>query len=306
MTDGRPEIPDLPTDRLPLTGLDTSRIDYLIDDTAVGEYRVTIVGVGSGGAIVVQRLAMCGVRHWSIFDPDVLEPVNLVKHPALRSEIGHAKATLMAEWLRDRNPAIDVETHVADIFVTGEFRSAVEVADIVICAVDNQPARSYVNAVCVELRKPCVFGMVFRTGLGGEVYAYLPGETGCYDCLGLYLEVNGKSLDEVVDLTPEERENIYGIGIKEFRTSGLAVDIGVIASLHAHYCFALLGSRASSVIEAPTFNWLTVGLRRQEGVFRGMYDMTRFVLRPQASCHLACGRAEGPSTRSDAAEWWDE
>ncbi|KUN17313.1 hypothetical protein AQJ23_40950 [Streptomyces antibioticus] len=269
--------------------LDTSRIDYLLDTAELARAKVVLVGLGSGGAAVMQRLAMCGIRDWTLFDPDVLQPENLVKHPARRTDLGRLKTDIAAEWLADRNPASHVTAFPHDIRKSKDIEQAIAEATLVVCAVDNALARNFLNELCVRSRTPCVFGMVFRTGMGGEVYAYLPGETGCHDCKLAFCMDRGIDLDDWLELTSEEQQRIYGLGEPDFAASGLAADIAIVASYHAHYVVSLLGGRHSRYLLQPSFNWLTIGIRRTEGLFENSYDNTRVLLRPLTGCHLRCG-----------------
>src|SRR5690349_8624911 len=93
--------------------LDRQRIRHLTGDSPQRS-RVTIIGLGSGGFPVMQHLAMSGWRRFTLIDHDVLEDVNLVKHPARRSDLGRLKADIAAEWLADRNPASEVTALAAD------------------------------------------------------------------------------------------------------------------------------------------------------------------------------------------------
>lgn len=272
---------------------DTTRIDYLLGGAQLHDTKIVIVGLGSGGAVVLERLGMTGVGRWSLYDPDTLDLVNLVKHPARREDLGRAKTAIARDWLQDRNPHCVINRIGGDVLAEPEFRSDVAGADLVVCAVDTPLARSFTNEVCVEQRKPCVFGSVFRTGMGGEVYAYLPGETGCHDCKERFSLEQGHDIENWLDLTDEETQRIYGVGEADFAASGLAADISIVASYHAHYIVSLLAGQGSRYLTVPSFNWLTLSLRRVDGLFGAMYDTSRAVLRPQLKCHLGCGVLEG-------------
>lgn len=273
-------------------GLDVSRIDYLLGAGALNRSKMVLAGLGSGGFVVLERLAMCGVRNWALYDPDALEAVNLVKHPARRADLGRRKTEIASEWLLDRNPGCVVGAVGGDVMSDSGFIDQVSGATMVICAVDDPAARSFINAVCVEHGVPCVFGSVFRTGLGGEVYAYLPGETGCHDCKMLYSLKAGLDIENWLEITPEEQGRVYGMGEQHFSASALAADISIVASYHAHYIISLLAAPHSNYLTAPSFNWLTVALRRVEGLFGAMYETSRVLLRPQQDCHLNCGVAQ--------------
>ena len=68
-------------------GLDFSRTEYLLNPSILEGIKITAVGLGSGGAPACDHLVMAGVRSWDLYDPDILEPVNLVKHPRMRTDL---------------------------------------------------------------------------------------------------------------------------------------------------------------------------------------------------------------------------
>jgi len=274
--------------------LDTGRIDHLLDGFDVGQVEITVVGLGSGGASAVQPLAMSGIRRWHLFDPDVLEPVNLVKHPATRPWLGRPKTEAVKSWILDRNPEAQVEAYQEDVRAGQAFAKAAASSALVLCAVDDPAARSWLNAQCVELRRPCVTGSVIRTGLGGQVYLYVPGETGCFSCMQTVADRNGANLEDALDLTEEERRHRYGLGEANFTTSGLAIDIGMVASFHAHMAWSVAVGGRSRYVPRLNFNWLTVGIRPERGVFAAHYETKRLLVKPQRDCVMGCsGAGEG-------------
>ena len=271
--------------------LDTHRIDHLLDGFDVGALEITVVGLGSGGASTVQPLTMSGIRRWHLFDPDVLEPVNLVKHPATREWLGKPKTEAVKSWILDRNPTAEVYAHQDDVRKSSDFAEAARSSALVLCAVDDPAARSWLNAQCVELRRPCLTGSVIRTGLGGQVYLSAPGETGCFSCMQMVADRNKANLEDALDLTEEERRHRYGLGEANFTTSGLAIDIGMIASFQAHMAWSILIGGRSRYVPRLNFNWLTVGIRPEKGVFNGHYETKRLLVQPQRDCHLGCSGA---------------
>jgi molybdopterin/thiamine biosynthesis adenylyltransferase len=269
---------------------DTQRIEHLVSQSEINNTVITVIGLGSGGAPVVQQLAMSGFRRWRLFDPDYLDEVNLVKHPGLRSDLGKPKVEIVGDWIRDRNPTAETIMKQSDVFHDKGFEPAVKESDLVICAADNNGARDYVNSICVSNLVPCATGSVFRTGFGGEVYLYRPGVTGCYACMTHYANKRGFNIEDVPELTADEKRRIYGLGEKEYSASGLAIDISLVASLHAQMCFGLLAGKAGSPIPPLTFNWLVFGIRPQKGTFiHSRFEASRMLLRPQLTC-LTCSQ----------------
>lgn len=271
--------------------LDTRRIDHLTGDADIADLELTVVGVGSGGASAVQQLAMSGIRRWNLFDPDILEPVNLVKHPATRDWLGKKKVDAVGHWLADRNPAAQVQAHGVDVRQSPAFADAARRSSMVLCAVDDPGVRSWVNAQCVELARPCLTGSVIRTGLGGQIYLFVPGETGCFSCMQWVADANHANLEDALDLTEEERRERYGLGNPNFTTSGLSIDITLVASFNAHMAWSVLLGGRSRYVPRLNFNWLTVGIRPEPGVFASHYETKRVLVRPQRDCHLRCAQS---------------
>lgn len=232
------------------------RIEHLISSAALETKRVLQVGVGSGGAVVNDQLTMNGVRLWTLFDPDTFEDINLVKHPRLRSQLQRAKVEIQKEWILDRNPGAEVDIVAGDVTTSTNFVEVAQRADIVLCCVDTQEARLYVNSVAVEHRKPCVTASVFRQGFGGEVYAYVPGTYGCYDCMGRAADDQKWNLEASIKLIPEEEKAIYGMNLRDFRASGLSLDINMIATIQARLALDILLAGSDHKFTPLPANWI--------------------------------------------------
>lgn len=264
------------------------RIRHLLSPDELRDKLVVQVGVGSGGAAANDHLTMNGVRRWIIFDPDSYDELNLVKHPRLRAQVGRRKVDNQRDWITDRNPDADVEVHGEDVLLAGTFAEAVRRADLVLCAVDNQEARLYVNSVAVELRKPCVTASVYRQGFGGEVYAYLPGIYGCFDCMGRVATEQGWNIQDSIAPTAEEQAQIYGKNLRDFNASGLSMDIQSIATIHARVVLdTLLIGTAREFAPLPT-NWIIFYNRPIPGNgLSGFLKSLHLKVKPQKGCQ--CG-----------------
>jgi molybdopterin/thiamine biosynthesis adenylyltransferase len=283
--------------------MDFSRIDYLFNASELDSARVVVVGLGSGGAVVVDHLAMNGVRLWDLFDPDNYEEVNLVKHPRMRRDISRPKVEVQRDWLIDRNPRAEVRTYRADVLGLPSFEGAVRGASLVLSCTDNQPARDYVNDVCVRQRVPSVTASVFRRGIGGEVFLYSPGETGCYRCLQLYSLLNGLNLsDSDLGLTGDEEERIYGWGEKDYKASGLSIDIQMIALIQARLALGELLRGQKTQLPKMRANWIVFGNRPFPSVFSRHYECKSLRLRPQRSCGCSMANSLANNPNPNVAE----
>lgn len=266
--------------------LDFRRIKYLLNPDSLKDKLVTIVGLGSGGAPVCDHLVMNGVRRWKLYDPDILDAVNLVKHPRMRKDLNRAKVEIQKEWILDRNPLASVETFQENVLDSKSFQDSVKRSDLILCCPDKRSVREYVNDICVLHQIPCITASVFRTGVGGEVFGYFPGDTGCYKCLQLFSIDKGINLsDDALALTQEEEERIYGLGEKDFQASGLSLDIQFIALIQARMALSFLLRGSSPKLPPLKSNWIIFGNRPSKNMFRSHFEVEQMRMRPQKLCN---------------------
>ena len=156
-----------------------SRIERLFDVGALRTSRVVVAGCGSGGSQVALQLAMSGIHHFDLYDVDTLGEENVIRHACGLRYVGQRKVDAVADLLLDRNPALQITRHHVDLMECADLDARLAGASVVILATDNEPTRYRLNEACVRTRTPFVVGRVFTRCIGGEVFAYRPGEGGC-------------------------------------------------------------------------------------------------------------------------------
>jgi molybdopterin/thiamine biosynthesis adenylyltransferase len=264
--------------------MDYDRIRYILSPEELDDKWVLVIGLGSGGAPIVQHLAMNGVKNWMLFDPDTLDEVNLVKHPGLRRDLGKTKVEIMANWIRDRNPSSNIREYPVDILEAEKFREEVRHADLVISATDKLAIREYIDEMCVREATPCVVGDVFRTGVGGQVYSYIPGKTGCYHCLGIVSEKNGwNAIDSSIEMTEDEKERIYGLSEREYKAAGLSMDIAIISAIFAKTALGILLENPNPRFFPTSEANYIIFYNRKLGPFDSL-SSKKFFIPPQRAC----------------------
>lgn len=271
-----------------MTSLDFARISHLIEPEHLADKLVVQVGLGSGGAPVSDHLTMNGVRRWELFDPDLLEPINLVKHPRQRKDLGRLKVEIQREWILDRNPDAEVNAYAVDVMSADSFPRSIEQSSLILCCADKKDVRQFVNAIARQYGKQCVTASVFRQGFGGEVYAYLPGETGCFACMDRAAGEQGIDINDTIGLLPEEEQHMYGLNRQDYQASGLSLDIQAISQLQARVALGLLTADATRPVTAPQANWLIYYNRPLVGVSAsGFNKLVPFRIRPRKGCACA-------------------
>ncbi len=270
-----------------------ARIAPLFDVGLLRDARVLIAGCGSGGSQVALQLAMAGIRKFSLFDADVLEAENVIRHVCGLRYLGQLKVDALADVLLDRNPAIEVDRYSVDLMACDDLPAHVRRSTVVVLATDNDSTRYRLNQLCVETKIPYVIGRVFTRGIGGEVFSYRPGESGCLACLEAVLERTQyrDGVREIDLLSDDERGKLYGLEVSEIKDSpGLNVDISFITSFHTRF---VLDAIARTLPERPKHlppieeNYLVWG-NRPVHPFSKHFELQRIGLHPQQGC-LICG-----------------
>jgi molybdopterin/thiamine biosynthesis adenylyltransferase len=272
-----------------------SRIEKLFDVGMLSEAKVVIAGCGSGGSQVALQLAMSGIRNFDLYDKDTLDIENVIRHACGRRYVGQRKVDAVSDLLLDRNPNLSIARNHVDLMACPDLDERLAGASVVIFATDNEPTRYRLNDACVRNRIPFVVGKVFTRGIGGEVFAYRPGEGGCLACVETVLE-RTQYRDKVreIDLaTNEERDAMYGMEIAEIKDSpGLNVDISFITNFHTRFALDTIArglpERPKNMEPIPQ-NYIVWG-NRPVHPFEKHFHIQRMTVAPQTACKV-CGGA---------------
>ncbi len=143
--------------------------------------KVLLVGTGGLGAPLGLYLAAAGVGKIGLVDFDIVDFSNLQRQVIHGTkDVGRKKLDSAADRMLDINPHIEIVKH--DVALTSE--NALDIIkdyDMVADGTDNFPTRYLVNDACVLLKKPNLYGSIFRFEGQATVFAYPGGP--CYRCL---------------------------------------------------------------------------------------------------------------------------
>jgi adenylyltransferase/sulfurtransferase len=143
--------------------------------------RVVLVGAGGLGSPLGLYLAAAGVGRIGLVDFDKVDVTNLQRQVLYgHRDVGRSKVETACTRLRDLNPHAEIEVH--ETTLTAE--NAAEILtpyDLVIDGTDNFATRYLVNDACVLLKKPNVYGSVYR--FEGQVSVFWADRGPCYRCL---------------------------------------------------------------------------------------------------------------------------
>lgn len=143
---------------------------------------VLIIGVGGLGSPTALYLAAAGVGRIGLVDPDGVDRSNLQRQILFgEKDVGQSKLTAAAARLRDLNPHIQIDLH--DCRFTPDNALALAAPyDVIVDGSDNFPTRFLSNDTAFFLKKPNVYGSIFR--FDGQISVFAPHLGGpCYRCL---------------------------------------------------------------------------------------------------------------------------
>src|SRR5262249_11767294 len=143
--------------------------------------KVLLVGTGGLGAPLGMYLAAAGVGKIGLVDYDVVDFTNLHRQVIHGTkDVGRKKLDSASDTISDINPNVTIDRH--DVLLNSENAMGICANyDLIIDGTDNFPTRYLVNDVCVLLKKPNVYGSIFRFEGQATVFAYPGGP--CYRCL---------------------------------------------------------------------------------------------------------------------------
>jgi len=145
------------------------------------EGRVLLVGAGGLGSPAALYLAAAGVGTIGIVEFDVVDESNLqrqILHDT--SWVGRPKLESAVARLNGLNPFVKVVPFEERLTSANALR-IFEGFDVVVDGTDNFATRYLTNDACYFLKKPNVYGSIFR--FEGQASVFWPDKGPCYRCL---------------------------------------------------------------------------------------------------------------------------
>jgi len=143
---------------------------------------ILCIGTGGLGSPIALYLAAAGVGRLGLVDGDVVDFSNLQRQILHGTkDVGRKKLNSARDRIRDVNPNVQVDLYDT-FFTAANAREMVEPYDIVIDGTDNFPTRYLSNDISVFLKKPNIYGSIFR--FDGQCTVFSPSLGGpCYRCM---------------------------------------------------------------------------------------------------------------------------
>jgi adenylyltransferase/sulfurtransferase len=142
---------------------------------------VLLIGAGGLGSPLGLYLAAAGVGRIGLVDFDVVDFSNLQRQVLHGTDdVGRPKLHSARDRLRAINPEVRLDLYETRLSAANAL-DVLRPYDVVIDGTDNFPTRYLVNDACVLLKKPNVYGSIFR--FDGQASVFHPPAGPCYRCL---------------------------------------------------------------------------------------------------------------------------
>ena len=143
--------------------------------------KVLCVGAGGLGSPALMYLAAAGVGTLGIVEFDTVDESNLQRQIIHgQSDIGKSKAISAKEKIAEINPNVKVKVHEVRLY-TDNVMEIFSQYDLIVDGTDNFATRYLVNDACVLLKKPYVWGSIYR--FDGQASVFWAEYGPCYRCL---------------------------------------------------------------------------------------------------------------------------
>ena len=157
--------------------------------------RVLLIGAGSVGSELADKIGAMGVGHLDITDPDVFTTSNLYRHTLNHQFIGCPKSFAIKCQLESKYPWIKVSHDLARLldYKQTQFLNRY---DLIIVAIGSPTHERIFHdyATKNKLRVPTIYTWLEGYGVGGHAVLNIPNQKGCLRCAYVDLETGRRGL----------------------------------------------------------------------------------------------------------------
>lgn len=244
----------------------------------LSEVNILIVGCGSVGSYMAEKLMRAGVGAMTLIDPDEVEPHNLTRTTFKYSDIGTSKVEALKAHLTSINPwcYIKTEANKFEVLTKESLKDYVQSSSLIICSADDKVTQAILNRVAGFHDKPLIVPGLYAGAKGGEVVSYVPGVTPCLECTVVGRSYATNESDDII-----ERKTDYGTGRLEGEIA-LGCDVHHVAGAASKIALSLLSLMLSGdkvemgkFIQTPLIdktNYLILGMTPDYWLFGEVFQ----------------------------------
>lgn len=177
------------------------------------EATVSVIGLGSLGAPLVQELAKSRVGSLRLSDFDFIDAGTSVRYPLGLLYAGVDKGLALAQWVQAHNPEVDVRIVNVNIGAAfwdeqptyrelDQITALLTDTNLMVGATAEPDVNRQLDLMAIRMKVPRLY-LWSQSGYGGVVALLRTGETGCFHCLSLHIRRLGEAGNELVQVPPD-------------------------------------------------------------------------------------------------------
>lgn len=199
--------------------LQIKRCDYYYlnkqigNDVSIIGKKIAIIGAGSLGSYIAVELVKSGIKDLSLYDPDIIEGENILRHQSDFIWCGYSKVNVLRYKLQKIHPEIIVKANKE--YVTDEILERdINEFDMLIFAVGSSDVQLLANKFLKKEKflKPVLYVWLEAGGINSHIISVDYSQAGCFECL--YTDEKGNLINNKVNKMTEEQieENVIRNG----------------------------------------------------------------------------------------------
>jgi integrative and conjugative element protein (TIGR02256 family) len=241
------------------------------DRQSLSKKSVNVIGVGALGSEIADIINKAGVGTISLFDNEVLQFDNSIRHLAPLPYAGRNKVDAVRHLLDSHNPFNRVYSCHVNVNASNFF-DLVDDISISISTIANDNVEAYLNERAVYFNKTFYYSRALRGGKAARIFRVIPGKDACFNCLQLYRNEG----DRFISIPEDEALPTLKTECNNPIRPGSAADLKLISSLTSSI---LLDELQNGPQEHNQWIWSTEDLPRLPA-----FQLTRQSLPPHDHC----------------------
>ncbi len=248
--------------------------------------KVILIGLGSIGSKIAVELVRNGITNMILYDPEFLEPENLIRGPYASDLLGFPKVIALKHVLDRIAPDIHIipfQSSPLNPLIKIDFIQKLKESDLIICSLDSERIEYEINALCVENNVPAIFSVALDNAQFGRIFRVIPQKTPCYQCITHYSEIDPDKFPSLP--SSNQIENIYS----QPGVPGLNLDIWEIALKTTRFAFQTLSQKykLGEIFKDVDYHHILVG-NHQGWIFSHHYAINKLYVPIWKDCPV-CG-----------------
>lgn len=173
------------------------------NDTSIINKKIAVIGAGSLGSYVCTELVKSGMKNITIYDGDIFEHENIMRHTLPYMFTSYSKTTSLKRMLELIHPEVKIRAVNEYVTIT-KLEEVMNNFDLIIFTVGSSDIQLLCNKMFKDkmYNKPVIYTWLEAGGENSHILKIDYAKDGCFECL--YTDNNGKLINNKVNFLTDE------------------------------------------------------------------------------------------------------